>query len=43
MFTNVMMRLLSRTTRVLPIDARRGPLSNLAMGLMVLKQCPARG
>ena len=38
MFTNVMMRLLSRATRVLPVDARRGPLSDLAMGLMVLKR-----
>jgi hypothetical protein len=37
MFRNVMMRLLSRAMRVLPVDARHGPLSNLAMGLMVLK------
>jgi long-chain acyl-CoA synthetase len=37
MFRNVMMRLLSRAMRVLPVDARHGPLSNLALGLMVLK------
>lgn len=37
MFTNAMMRLVSRAMRVLPVDPRRGPLSNLAMGLVVLK------
>lgn len=38
MFRNAMMRLVSRAMRVLPVDPRRGPLSNLAMGLVVLKR-----
>ncbi len=38
MFRNVMMRLVSRAMCVLPVDPRRGPLSNLAMGLVVLRR-----
>jgi long-chain acyl-CoA synthetase len=32
MFTNPVMRLVSRATGVVPIDPRRGPLSSLALG-----------
>jgi long-chain acyl-CoA synthetase len=36
MFTNPLMRLLSRATRVVPIDPQRGPLSSLAFGVAAL-------
>ncbi|HEV8716815.1 MAG TPA: 1-acyl-sn-glycerol-3-phosphate acyltransferase [Candidatus Binatia bacterium] len=37
MFTNPLMRLVSRATGVVPIDPRRGPLSSLAFGAAALK------
>jgi long-chain acyl-CoA synthetase len=37
MFTNLLMRLVSRATGVVPIDPRRGPLSSLAFGAAALK------
>ncbi|WP_454062376.1 AMP-binding protein [Candidatus Nitrospira salsa] len=38
MFTNPLMRGISRAARVLPIDQSRNPLSSLALGIAVLKQ-----
>jgi long-chain acyl-CoA synthetase len=38
MFTNPLMRLVSRATGVVPIDPRRGPLSSLAFGAAVLQR-----
>jgi long-chain acyl-CoA synthetase len=38
MFTNPLMRLVSRATRVVPIDPQRGPLSSLAFGTAALER-----
>jgi long-chain acyl-CoA synthetase len=38
MFANWAMRLFSRGARVVPINPRRGPLSNLAFGIAALRQ-----
>jgi long-chain acyl-CoA synthetase len=38
MFTNPLMRLVSRATRVIPIDPQRGPLSSLAFGVAALER-----
>jgi long-chain acyl-CoA synthetase len=38
MFTNPLMRLVSRAARVVPIDPLRGPLSSLAFGVTALDQ-----
>ena len=37
-FTNSLMRLVIRATRVVPIDPQRGPLSSLACGVMALSR-----
>jgi long-chain acyl-CoA synthetase len=38
MFANPAARLLSRATRVVPVDPRRGPLASLAFGAALLRQ-----
>jgi long-chain acyl-CoA synthetase len=38
MFANRLMRLVSRATRVVPIDPQRGPLSSLAFGVAALER-----
>jgi len=38
MFRNMLMRVLSRALRVLPIDPAKSPFSNLAVGATILKQ-----
>lgn len=38
MFRNAIMRWISRMTRVVPVDPRRGPLVSLALGVLLLRR-----